>query len=72
MMVSRSRRERDSRSSFQTTTTSPARSWMEEPEELGAVPTTAGSLLAKDALATSGCERGDLSGGVLLIVETRA
>ena len=45
----------------------PGAELMEEPEELGAVPTTAGSLLAKDALAASGFERGDLSGGVLLI-----
>ena len=51
MIVSRSRRERDSRSSFQTTTTSPAAKLIEEPEELGPVPTSAGNLLTVDALA---------------------
>ena len=40
---------------------------MEEPEELGPVPTSAGSLLAKDAFAPSRFERRHLSSGVLMV-----
>ena len=40
---------------------------MEEPEELGPLPTSAGSLLAEDALAPSRFERGHLSSGVLMV-----
>ena len=40
---------------------------MEEPEELGPVLMSAGSLLAKDALAPSRFERRHLSSGVLIV-----
>ena len=40
---------------------------MEEPEELGPLPTSSGSLLAKDALAASRFERRHLSSGVLIV-----
>ena len=40
---------------------------IEEPEELGPVPTSAGSLLAVDALAARRFERGDLSRRVLIV-----
>ena len=67
MIVSTSRRERDSRSSFQTTTTSPAAKLIEEPEELGTLPTSTGSLLAEDALAARRFERRHLSRRVLIV-----
>ena len=40
---------------------------MEEPEELGPVPTSAGSFLAEDALAPSRFQRRHLSSGVLIV-----
>ena len=40
---------------------------IEEPEELGPLPTSTGSLLAKDAFAPSRFERGHLSSGVLIV-----
>ena len=40
---------------------------MEEPEEWGPVPTSAGSLLAKDALAPRRVQHGHLSSGVLIV-----
>ena len=40
---------------------------IEEPEELGPVPTSPGSLVAKDACAPSRLQRGHLSSGVLIV-----
>ena len=40
---------------------------MEEPEELGPVPTSAGNLLTVDALAPRRFERRHLSRGVLIV-----
>ena len=40
---------------------------IEEPEELGPLPTSTGSLLAKDAFAPSRFQRRHLSSGVLIV-----
>jgi hypothetical protein len=64
--LSKSRSERDNRSNFQTTSTSPLRSWRVA-VTLGAIPPTTGGLLAEDAFTARRPQWGCLGRGVLFV-----
>src|ERR1017187_3263267 len=67
IMVSTSRRERESRSSFQTHQHIALAHLIEKPMKFRPVPASAGSLLPIDAFTTSGFERRYLGGGDLVV-----
>ena len=67
IIVSTSRSERESRSSFHTTSTSPFAELIQEPLQFRPIPAAARGLLAKDTLAFRCFQRGHLRRGVLLV-----
>ena len=67
MIVSTSRTERESRSSFQTTRHVTLAELIQKPVKFWPIPSSSGSLLFIDALATGGLQSRHLDGGVLIV-----